>query len=58
MPIEHVHRVVDFVQENKFGGEAVLTERGEERRVPPILRNSLCRAFVTGFQYCRGPERR
>lgn len=29
--------MVDFVQENKFGGETVLTEHGEERRVAPWL---------------------
>ena len=35
MPIEQANPVVDFVQENKFGGETVLTEHGEERRVAP-----------------------
>jgi len=34
-PIEHTNPVVDFVQENKYGGEDVLTEHGAERRVPP-----------------------
>ena len=35
MQVEHANPVVDFVQENKFGGEAVMTEHGAERRVPP-----------------------
>ena len=35
MPIEHANPMVDFGQENKYGGEDVLTEHGAERRVPP-----------------------
>jgi hypothetical protein len=35
MPIEHVNPIVDFIQANKFGGEEVVTERGQERRPAP-----------------------
>jgi hypothetical protein len=34
LPIECVNPVVDFVQANKFGGEAVLRDHGFEPRVP------------------------
>ena len=35
MPLEQANPTIDYVQENKFGGEAVLTAHGEERRVAP-----------------------
>ncbi len=35
MPLEHANPIIDFIQENKFGGEEVLTEQGAERRAAP-----------------------
>lgn len=34
LPIPQVNPIIDFIQENKFGGEEILTEHGPERRKP------------------------
>jgi hypothetical protein len=35
LTLEHVSPIVDFIQANKFGGEAIETENGNQRRIAP-----------------------